>query len=474
MNGIGLMPTTPRFARIALKEKRAVVVRKKPFTIRLLYKSGSTTQPVELGIDTGSQHIGVAVVSENRVLDKAEYELRSSMEKRKLIQSRMEKRRNRRYRKTRYRHPKFRHRTKRVYHDEPVKRRKAVFADGRKKTVSIKSHWDKEQASFASQRPKGWLPPSIQSKVDHHVRIIGYYKESLPLNTQITIETAKFDIAKIKDPDISGEMYQFGRLYQFENVRSYVFSRDGYKCKICGARAGTVRPDGSTVKLICHHRDYRSNGSTDNPDVMFTVCDRCHSAKEHAPGGKLHAFMKEHKQFARGYRDTTMMNIVGDRLRSAFPEASFTYGNITSADRKLLRLRKSHANDAVAIAMHRYIKETGDLTIQDVPTTVYYKQVRIKRRDLHEAKPRKGRSEPNRSATRNRKNTVSSHGYCRNDSVMYNGQKCWIQSFTGTSGARLHDETGNYVVQEGKTYTSVNLSDLTYVHHNNGWRVYER
>ena len=78
MNGIGLMPTTPRKARILIRQKKAKVVRKMPFTIRLLYKTGSATQHVELGIDTGSQHIGVAVVADNKVLQKSEHVLRST------------------------------------------------------------------------------------------------------------------------------------------------------------------------------------------------------------------------------------------------------------------------------------------------------------------------------------------------------------------------------------------------------------
>ena len=474
MNGIGLMPTTPRKARIILKEGRAVIVRKKPFTIKLLYKTGSTSQPVEIGIDTGSQHIGVAIVSEGKVLEKSEYELRSSMEKRELIKARAEFRGNRRYRKTRYRHPKYKYHTKRTYHAAPVKRKKAVIEDGVKKTITVESHWAKEKTGFTSDRPEGWLPPSIQSKTDHHVRIINNHKEALPLNTHLTIEIARFDIAKIKNPDIQGEEYQFGALYQYENVKAYVFSRDNYTCKICGAKGGATRKDGSRVKLICHHRDYRSNGSTDNPDVLFTVCDGCHTAKNHAPGGILYEYMQKHKKFARGYRDMTVMNIVSKRLRDAFPDASITYGNITQANRELLGLVKTHANDAVAIAMSPHIQETGDLTIQDSPTTVYYKQVRIKKRSLHEANPRKGRSKPNTTATRNSKNKTSSHRFCRNDSVTYDGKKCWVQSFAGDYRARLQDEDGNYVKPKGKSHTSINLSELKYKHHNNGWRVYEK
>ena len=61
LNGCRLMPTSERKARLLLKQGKAFVEQKVPFTIRLNYKTGSTTQLGYLGIDTGSQHIGVSL-----------------------------------------------------------------------------------------------------------------------------------------------------------------------------------------------------------------------------------------------------------------------------------------------------------------------------------------------------------------------------------------------------------------------------
>ena len=94
------------------------------------------------------------------------------------------------------------------------------------------------------------------------------------------------------------------------------------------------------------------------------------------------------------------MNILRRRMWKAFPEAAFTYGNITAADRKGLLIEKSHANDAVAIAAH------GMELIRNSTETTFYKQLRKQKRSLHEATPRKGRREPNRTAKRNRKNNI--------------------------------------------------------------------
>ena len=161
-NGRGLMPTTPRKARILLRDKKAQCIRKVPFTIRLLYKTGSATQHVELGIDTGSQHIGVAVVSEDKVLTAEECAMRTTMDKRRLLAQRREYRRGRRYRKTPYRKPKFKSRTIRRYSEKPDRRNKRM------------THWIKTSVDYSFGRDAGWLPPSMQSKVDMEIRIIAY------------------------------------------------------------------------------------------------------------------------------------------------------------------------------------------------------------------------------------------------------------------------------------------------------------
>ena len=147
-----LMPTSERKARLLLKQGKAFVEQKVPFTIRLNYKTGSTTQLGYLGIDTGSQHIGVSVVREDgTVLHKEEIGLRDSMSKRKLLEAKASLRRGRRYRKTRYRHPKWRPKTKRVYCEVPDRK-------GR--------HWQKKKITFTSKRPKdGYRHPCSQKQI---------------------------------------------------------------------------------------------------------------------------------------------------------------------------------------------------------------------------------------------------------------------------------------------------------------------
>ena len=457
ITGKRLMPTFPRKARKLLKEGRAKIYCKMPFTIKLLYKTGSTTQKLYRGVDTGSQHIGVSVVTTDDngaadVLYKAEISLRSTMEKRSLLETRREYRRGRRYRKTRYRKPGFKKKTIRHYNPTADKKNR---------------HWKKINNTFGTDRGKGWLVPSVRSKAEHRIKWIERYDDVLPSATKGIIEVGRFDIARMKDPAIHNELYQRGPMYDFENVKAYVFDRDHYKCKVCGAKGGTKRTDGSSVKLKAHHIDFKSKGSTDNPDRMATVCDKCHTVAAHKEGGVLYDWMISSKRFSRGYRDATLMNIMRKRLWQAFSDDSFTYGNITKADREKLHLDKSHANDAVAIALLGIDVNK----LNDNADVIYIQQQRKKKRSLHEANARKGRKTPNRKAKRNRKNTksvaVKERTYYLWDKVCINNRIGWISGFTGKA-AYVRDENNEFITVSDK-YKCINLSTLKVLGHNNNW-----
>lgn len=60
------MPCSPAKARLLLKEKKAVVRHRTPFTIQLTQATGETVQPVTLGVDAGSKFIGLSASTEKR------------------------------------------------------------------------------------------------------------------------------------------------------------------------------------------------------------------------------------------------------------------------------------------------------------------------------------------------------------------------------------------------------------------------
>ena len=109
IDGQPLMPTN-RCGKVRrlLKQNKAKVVNRCPFTIQLLYSSTNYTQPVTLGVDAGSKHIGLSATTEEKELYAADIELRNDIVG--LLSARYELRHSRRNRKTRYRKKRFNNR----------------------------------------------------------------------------------------------------------------------------------------------------------------------------------------------------------------------------------------------------------------------------------------------------------------------------------------------------------------------------
>ena len=187
-----LMPCKPQRARKLIKEKKAKAVSYKPFTIKLLYGSYGYTQNTNLGIDLGSKHIGVAISSQDIVLSKGEIELRQDVSN--LIETKATLRRSRRNRKTRYRKCKFNFRNKRVFNAPKGTKLKVL-----KKGSVSKKNWRTLATNIDSSRPDGWLPPSIQSRIDNTFFWIDKYYNLLP-KCNLSIEVGKFDMAKMINP----------------------------------------------------------------------------------------------------------------------------------------------------------------------------------------------------------------------------------------------------------------------------------
>lgn len=406
------MPCPQRKARLLLKQKKAKIVGYKPFTIQLCYATGEAKQEVTVGIDEGARHVGVAIVSQDKVLVKGEIELRQDVHS--LLLTRAQYRRSRRFRKTRY--------------------RKARFLNRRK--------------------PEGWLPPSIRAKINANFTWIDKFYGLVP-SPKLRIEVGKFDMAKMISPDIQGVDYQHGQTYGYYDVRYFVFARDEYTCQVC-KRKNKI--------LHTHHIVYRSEGGTDRADNLITVCTDCHTSENHKPGGILYKWMKEHKK-TKQYKEPPFMNTLRIWTFRKYPNAEITYGSETSHRRKELGLEKTHYNDAIAI--------TGVKSIKENPDSVFLvKQFRKKKRSLHEATPRKGRKSPNVTQKRNSKNTKELRGWCLNDEVTCFGKRGWISGFTGTSSAYIIDGDGQYIQMPNKNYKQVTLNNVTRICHNNIWRYF--
>ncbi len=429
-----LMPCSPRKARKLLKEGKAKIISRLPFSIQLLYGSSGYKQPTDLAVDLGSIHQGIGVTSETRVLIQGEIELRDDVSDN--ITSRQTLRRSRRNRKTRYRRSKFRHQTKRVY-------------DSKKK----KHKWKKVKVPFTSPHPVGWLPPSLQSRMDHIFWWIDKLMGLLP-NPTLHLEVGKFDVQKMMNPAIQGIEYQQGEAYGYYHTRYFVFARDKYTCQVCHKKKDKI--------LHTHHLVYRSNGGSDRADNLITVCTECHTSANHKEGGVLWEWMQKKKKTKR-YKEPPFMNSMRIRVFQKYPDAAITYGNITTPNRKALGLEKSHANDAVTATGIAQITKQAD-------SEFLIRQFRKKKRSLHEATARKGRKEKNRESKRNEKNTKQVGDFYLNDRVIAMGQVGYITGFSGGSMAYVKDVHGEYIGDPEKSYQKVNLTELVLHNHHNNWQ----
>lgn len=410
MRGEPLMPCKPQKARKLLKAKKAKIINYKPFTIQLTIATGETVQDVDVGVDTGSSHIGICVRSNDKVLAKGEITLRNDIKS--LLETRRTLRRSRRNRKTRYRKARFLNR-KKLY---------------------------------------GWLPPSIQSKINNEFMWIDRFCSLAP-NPRLHIEVGKFDVAKMINPDIQGKDYQEGQAKGYYDVRYFVFARDNYTCQVCGKSKGKV--------LQTHHIVYRSNGGTNRADNLITVCTDCHTHENHQHGGILYKWQEKHKK-VKQYKEPVFMNIIRRRIFEKYPDAEITYGSETVIKRKNLGLEKTHYNDAIVISGMTKIKENED-------SYFIIAQARKKKRSLHEATPRKGRSSKNTESKRNSKNTKFYKGFLLNDKVVIENKNGWICGFC-SGGCYVQDIFENYITMRSKEYKQVASSKCNLVNRNNNWR----
>ena len=324
------MPTE-RFGKVRrlLKNSLAHVVCRIPFTIQLDYDTTDYTQPVSLGIDAGSKHIGISATTSEKELYAADVELRNDIVDK--LSTRRELRRTRRSR-LRYRKARFNNRI--------------------------------------SSKRKGWLAPSVENKIQTHLTVVEKIHKFLPI-TNIVVETASFDIQKINNPIISGVEYQQGEQLDFFNVREYVLFRDNHTCQHCKGKS-------KDKVLNAHHIESRKTGG-DSPNNLITLCETCHKAYHR---GEFELNVKRGKSF----RDAVFMGIMRwklyDRLKNIYPNVSMTFGYITKNTRITNNLPKEHYVDARCISGNPVAKPLGYY--------FYQKKVRCQNRQIHKANFLKG------------------------------------------------------------------------------------
>ncbi|MFX0066181.1 MAG: RNA-guided endonuclease IscB [Candidatus Hermodarchaeota archaeon] len=373
--GKPVMPCRPVIARLLVKQGKAKVKRRTPFTIKLTYElEHEYTQELQIGLDTGSGAFGTVVTNDqDEVLYMSQVHLRNDIKKR--MTQRRRYRRTRRHRKCRYRPVRFNNRK--------------------------------------SSTRKGRLCPTLISKLHAHVREVQAIGKVLPISLDLlTIESGTFDTHAIKNPQVLTNhwLYQKGERYGYENIKSYVRARDQHTCQLCKGKS-------QDPHLECHHLVPKTAGGTDIPANLIVLCQTCHDQVHN--GSKRLSTRTIKASISRNVQ-ATQMNVLRSQLKQLFPQAQETLGCITKIDRERIGLPKTHYFDAAIIASQGKVvtfKQSYILIKRCVPAGDYQQ--------------RKGkRSE--RPVPR-----VKIRGFKKYDKVCYQGQEFFIKGRMSTGYAVL-------------------------------------
>lgn len=306
------------------------------FVNKIFNNSDTVDAEFRLGIDPGVNHIGFALykIFKNniRLLLSGEAEIRSTSVSDNLKERSM-------YRNTR-----------RYFRRKNIKREfgKAKFR---------KPRW--------KNRFSNTYQPTHRHLINTHTRIIKWFFKQCPIN-KIHIEYAKFDMQKMQNPNIYSFWYQLGPQYAFENVKSYIRSRDNYTCQSCKKSC----LDNNEV----HHIIPRSKGGTDKPDNLILLCSKCHE--------KIHAeLVKCPTVKSKNLKQSGLLNSCMKKLFEILENAistQDTYGSITKAVRLNSNLDKSHTQDAQIIAFcdSLGLQEMSNYNYKDLNNYLTIKQYR--------------------------------------------------------------------------------------------------
>jgi 5-methylcytosine-specific restriction endonuclease McrA len=294
----------PARARKLLKQGRAAIFRRQPFTIILKDRTAaeSVTHPHRLKFDPGSKTTGIAIVQEQtgEVVWAAELQYKSN-----LVADRMEKRAGYRGRRRtanlRHRPPRFRNR----------------------------------------RREKGWLTPCMRSRVGNIRTWTAGLMRVCPI-TAFSLELVKFDTQAMQNPEISGVEYQRGTLVGWE-VREYLLEKWDRKCAYCGAK---------DVPFEVEHILPKSRGGTDRVSNLTLACHECNQAKGNQTAAEfghpeVQAEAKQSLKDAAAVT-TTRWAVYAVLRDTGLPVETGTGGR-TKYNRTRLGLPKAHWIDAACV-----------------------------------------------------------------------------------------------------------------------------
>lgn len=294
-----LSPCSNAVARKLLKQRKAVIHKKYPFTIRLKeLKEVKDTQEYRLKIDYGSRYTGLSILNNNSVLWLAEIHHKTD------IKSKLNsKRGHRRFRrnKLRYRPARFNNR----------------------------------------KRIDGWIPPSLQSRVDNIESWFNKLIKLCPL-THVSYENVKFDTQLITNPNIKGVEYQQGTLTGYE-IREYLLEKFSRQCMYCKVK---------NTPLEVEHITPKSRGGTNRIDNLGLACHKCNQLKGNKTAEEF-GFKDIQKQVKKTLKDASIVTAtrwkVYELLNNTGLKVECGTGARTKMNRIKLNLPKTHYYDSCCV-----------------------------------------------------------------------------------------------------------------------------
>ncbi|MFF3491401.1 RNA-guided endonuclease IscB [Streptomyces sp. NPDC002795] len=313
-----LQPTTPARARKLLKKGRAVVHRHTPFVIRLKDRTTAESEidGVELGVDPGSKHTGIAVFTASAGERRGRYSVQlghRGVTIRKKMEQRAAYRRGRRTRNLRYRAPRFNNRA----------------------------------------RPDGWLAPSLKHRVVTTLSWASRLARWAPVRA-VHVEWVAFDTHAISaGKPLMGVEYQRGTLAGAE-VREYLLAKFGRACIYCGITG---------VPLNIDHVRPRSKGGSDRVSNLVLACVKCNEKKSNRPVEEFAPTQAADilKRAKAPMRDAAAVNstrwALWRALDAMFPTRTASGGR-TKWNRTRCGLPKTHTLDALNVGKLDRVTET--------------------------------------------------------------------------------------------------------------------
>ena len=441
--GKPLMPTNSCRARQLLKKGKAVIHKYRPFfTIQLTEREDGEVQELEAKMDTGYRHIGLSVCSEKHEYISRQYDLLSDETEH---HNDCHKYRRTRRNRLRYRKPRF---------------------GNRKGLIS-----------------KDGFAPSIRNKRDRHVDIMKAACEVFPI-TRAYVEMGEFDTQVLKavaagKPLPEGTDYQHGDQYGYYTLRQAVFARDDYRCQICG-RSGVK--DGAILHE--HHIGFWKGDRTNRMSNLLTVCEHCHTAKNHKKGGALYGLEPKLNTLKAAAFMNSVRYSMYRMMQDTCPDVEFhmTYGAATKAARHELGIPKSHAGDAYCMGTfhpehrahteryqkhrrnNRVLEYFYDATYIDIRDGSKKKGSQLScgrtRRNIPRNNPQNERMYRGKKLSGGRRSVRRKHYSLRSGDVVKFGGKQYVVKGMQNNGA--------YVAVKGRTPIAV--KKVSIIHRTGGWQ----